>query len=99
MATFRQKLMAFRQDIPDASKKVEAIDAEIASYEETMKTLRLQRANILETESELKQETIIAIQKVKESKVLEQTFATLAKSTKALDEKLADNKDKLNKLK
>ena len=54
VANFRQKLMAFRQDIPNASKKVATIDAEIASYEEAIKTLRLQRVSVLEKDNELK---------------------------------------------
>jgi len=53
----------------------------------------------LEEESNMKKEASIAIQKLKESQVFEQTMATLAESNKALDEKLAEYKNKLNKLK
>jgi len=61
VATFQQKFVNFRKEIPDAKKKVEEIDSAIARHEEEIKVLKLQRANVLEKESIMQKEARLAI--------------------------------------
>jgi len=99
ITTFQQNIVNFRQEIPDAKQKVEEIDSAIAKHEEEIKTLRLQRANVLERESIMQKEAKLAIRKVKESRAFEREMAARVENGKVLDEKLAESKGKLNKLK
>jgi len=99
ITTFQQNIVNFRQEIPDAKQKVEEIDSAITKHEEEIKTLRLQRANLLERESIMQKEAKLAIRKVKESQACEQEMDVLVENGKVLDEKLTESKGKLNKLK
>ena len=78
---------------------MEEIDSAIARHEEEIKALRLQRTNVLERESTMQQEAKFAKRKIKESQASEREMATLIESEKALNEKLDESKNKLNKLK
>jgi len=99
ITTFQQNIVNFRQEIPDAKQKVEEIDSAIAKHEEEIKTLRMQRANVLERESIMQKEAKLAIRKVKESQAFEREMAARVENGKVLDEMLAKSKGKLNKLK
>jgi len=99
VTAFHTKLVAFRQEIPDAQQKVEEIDSTIAEYKAKIHNLELQKASIQEREGLLKKEAITAIQKVKESKVFQQEMTTLVEHGKTLDSELNDFKGTLDKLK
>ena len=98
VATFQEKLDAFRQEAPNPQQKVAELDATIAKYQAEIQNLELQKANILEKESHLKKEASVAIQKIKESKLSQQDITMLIDNDKALDEKLTGFKSQLDRL-
>jgi len=61
VTTFQQSITTFRQEIPYAKQKMEEIDSAIARHKEEIKTLRLQRTNVLERECTMQQEAKLAI--------------------------------------
>jgi len=98
ITAFHTKLAAFREEIPDAQKKMDEIDSTIAEYKAKIHNLELQIASIQERESLMKKETSLAIKKVKDSKVFHKEMAPLVQHGKALDGEIDDFKGKLSKL-
>ncbi|KEH16456.1 proSAP-interacting-like protein, putative, partial [Medicago truncatula] len=96
---FQEKFVTFRQETPDAKQKVEELKSVIAKHEEEIRLLKLQIANVLEKEDLVQKEASFVHQKIKESQTFQQEIATLVDNGKVLDEKLAEFKGKLNKLK
>ena len=98
ITAFHTKLAAFREEIPDAQKKMDEIDSTIAEYKAKIHNLELQIASIQERESLMKKETSLAIKKVKDSKVFHKEMEPLVQHGKALDGEIDDFKGKLSKL-
>jgi len=78
ITAFHTKLAAFREEIPNAQQKMEEINSTIAEYKAKIHNLELQKARIQDREREslMKDETSLAIKKVKDSKVFQQEMAT-----------------------
>jgi len=98
VSTFKAKVEAFRKQIPTTQQRVAEIDSTIAKYKAEILNLETQKNNLLAKEDLMKQEAQVAIQKAKESKLYQQEIAILIVNGKALDEKLSDFKNQLDKL-
>ena len=83
----------------DTKQKVQELNLAIAKHEEEIMFLKLQITNVLEKQDLMQKEAIIAIQKVKESQSSQQEMTTLVENGKLLNERLAEFKGRLNKLK
>ena len=99
VTTFQEKFVTFRHEIPDAKQKVEELNLAVAKHKEEIRLLKLQITKVLEKEDLMQKEASIAIQKVKVSQTPQQEMATLVENGKLLDERLAEFKGRLNKLK
>ena len=95
---FKAKLEVFRQEIPINQQRVAEIYSTIAKYKAEILNLETQKNNLLAKENLMKQEAQVAIQKAKESKLSQQEIVVLTKNGKALDERLGDYKNQLDKL-
>ena len=99
ITTFQEKYVTFRHEVPNAKQKVKDLNSAIAKHEEEIRLLKLQIANVQEKEDLMQKEANIALQKIRESHTSQQEMVTLVENGKILDERLADFKGKLNKLK
>jgi len=98
VAAFKAKVEVFRQEIPTNQQRVAEIDSTIAKYKGEILNMETQKANLLAKEDLMKQEAQVAIQKAKESKLSQQEIYMLTENGKALDERLSDFKNQLDKL-
>jgi len=98
VAAFKAKVEVFRQEIPINQQKVAKIDSTIAKYKAEILNLGTQKNNLLAKENLMKQEAQVAIQKTKESKLSQQEIDVRTENGKALDERLSDYKNQLDKL-